>query len=39
VDTFRELVHGLNPRAQVLVLSAKTGEGVDAWVNWVRERL
>jgi hydrogenase nickel incorporation protein HypB len=39
VDTFRELVHGLNPRAQVLVLSAKTGEGVGAWVNWVQEKL
>ncbi|MCJ7551766.1 MAG: hydrogenase nickel incorporation protein HypB [Anaerolineae bacterium] len=39
VDTFRELVHGLNPNAPVLVVSAKTGEGMDAWVGWVRERL
>jgi len=39
VDTFRELVHGLNPNAPVLVVSAKTGEGMDAWVGWVTERL
>jgi len=39
VDTFRELVHGLNPNAPVLVVSAKTGEGMDAWVGWVKERL
>lgn len=39
VDTFRELVHGLNPNAPVLVVSAKTGEGMDEWVGWVKERL
>jgi len=39
VDTFRELVHGLNPDAPVLVVSAKTGEGMDAWVGWLREQL
>ncbi len=39
VDTFRELVHGLNPNAPVLVLSAKTGEGLGAWVEWLEERL
>ncbi len=39
VDTFRELVHGLNPNAPVLVLSAKTGEGLDAWVEWLEEKL
>jgi hydrogenase nickel incorporation protein HypB len=39
VNTFRELVHGLNPNAQVLVVSAKTGEGMDAWVGWIEERL
>ena len=35
LDKFRELVHGLNPKASVLPLSAKTGEGMDAWVAWV----
>jgi hydrogenase nickel incorporation protein HypB len=36
-DTFRELVHGLNADAQVITLSAKTGEGMDTWLNWLEE--
>ncbi len=36
---FQELVHGLNPNAPVLPLSAKTGEGLTAWLEWVEERL
>jgi hydrogenase nickel incorporation protein HypB len=39
VDTFHDLVHGLNPDAPVFVLSAKTGEGMDAWIGWLEERL
>ncbi|NBD35438.1 MAG: hydrogenase nickel incorporation protein HypB [Chloroflexi bacterium] len=37
LDAFRELVHGLNPEAQVLVVSAKTGDGLDAWIDWLKE--
>lgn len=32
---FRRLVHGLNPRAPVLPLSARTGEGMEAWLEWL----
>lgn len=39
LDIFRELVSGLNPDAPVLCLSAKTGEGMDAWVAWVEAHL
>ncbi len=39
LDAFKELVHGLNPDAPVLTLSAKTGEGLDAWIAWLRERV
>lgn len=39
VDTFRELVHGLNPKAPVLVVSAKTGEGMADWIAWLEEQL
>jgi hydrogenase nickel incorporation protein HypB len=39
VDTFRDLVHGLNPDVPVLVLSAKTGEGMAAWTSWLEETL
>jgi hydrogenase nickel incorporation protein HypB len=37
VDAFRELVHGLNPDAPVITLSAQTGEGMGAWLNWLEE--
>jgi hydrogenase nickel incorporation protein HypB len=39
LDAFRELVHGLNPDAPVITLSAKTGEGMDAWLNWLETQL
>ena len=28
-------IHALNPDAKVFFLSAKTGEGVEAWVQWL----
>jgi len=37
LDAFRELVRGLNPDAPVLVLSAKTGAGMDAWTQWLED--
>ena len=39
VDTFRDLVHGLNPDVPVIVVSAKTGEGMEDWIEWLEERL
>ncbi len=35
IDRFRENVCLRNPDAEVICLSAKTGEGVDAWVGWL----
>lgn len=35
IDRFRENVRLRNPDAEVICLSAKTGEGVDAWVGWL----
>ena len=35
IDRFRENVRLRNPEADVICLSAKTGEGVDAWVGWL----
>jgi hydrogenase nickel incorporation protein HypB len=39
LDAFKTLVHGLNPDAPVLFLSAKTGAGMEAWVEWLDDRL
>lgn len=35
LDEFRRLVKGLNPAAPVLPLSARTGEGMEAWTTWL----
>ena len=32
-------IQALNPRVNLLRLSAKTGEGLDSWYDWVRERV
>jgi len=39
LSKFTELVWGLNPAAPVLPLSARTGEGMAAWLAWVEARL
>jgi len=27
-----------NPKIEIFPISAKTGEGVDAWVDWLRRQ-
>ena len=34
-----ERIHQCNPFAEVFFLSAKTGEGMDAWIDWLRRHL
>lgn len=31
-------IHNLNPEAKIFFLSAKTGEGFDAWTDYIREQ-
>jgi len=31
-----ERIHSLNPNAKVIFVSAKTGEGFDEWIDWLR---
>lgn len=35
LEAFRSLARGLNPDAPVLTLSARTGEGMPAWLDWL----
>jgi hydrogenase nickel incorporation protein HypB len=35
MDLFRRNLAAVNPKAHVLMVSSKTGEGVDAWLEWV----
>ncbi|MDI6713072.1 MAG: hydrogenase nickel incorporation protein HypB [Anaerosomatales bacterium] len=36
---FRSVVGRLNPRAPIFPMSAKTGEGVAAWADWLAARI
>lgn len=36
---FEADVHSVNGQLPILKLSCKTGEGVDAWVDWLRDQL
>ena len=35
----REYIHMRNPKAKIFPISAKTGEGVDAVANWLKEEV
>lgn len=39
LDSFPEIINGLNPSAAVLAMSAKSGEGMDGWFSWVEQTL
>lgn len=35
-DRVKERILNLNPKAEVIFVSAKTGEGFDEWIEWIR---
>jgi hydrogenase nickel incorporation protein HypB len=35
-EAFRQYVRGLAPKARILELSCRTGEGLEAWLDWLR---
>lgn len=37
IELASKYIRDLNSEAQVFSVSAKTGEGLDTWLNWVRE--
>jgi len=36
---FNKVVTGLNPKAKILQVSCKTGEGIEQWVSWLESEL
>ncbi len=38
-QAFQEVVHSLNPDVPILTLSAKTGDGLQAWIDWIEQGL
>ena len=39
LDKVREYAHMRNPNLKIFPISAKTGEGVDAWCGWLRQQV
>jgi hydrogenase nickel incorporation protein HypB len=39
LDRFLDNVHAVNPLAEVQLLSARTGGGIDAWCDWLTSRV
>ena len=35
MDKVREFIHKRNPKAEIFPVSAKTGEGMEAWTDWL----
>ena len=39
MDKCREYIHMRNPNAEIFPISAKTGEGIEAWCDWLRQQV
>lgn len=39
IEKVKERVKKINPNIKVIPISAKTGEGFDEWINWLREEV
>ena len=35
----KEYIKKLNPEIEVIPISAKTGEGMDKWFDWIRKEV
>ena len=38
-ERFESDLRGVNPQVPLFAVSCRTGEGIDAWVGWTRERV
>ena len=38
-DAVEDRIKKLNPDAKVIFISAKTGEGFEEWVDWLRNEI
>jgi len=39
LEVVKERVKKLNPNIKVIPISARTGEGIDEWANWIRSEM
>ena len=35
-EAVKEYITKLNPNIKIIPISAKTGEGIEEWANWIR---
>jgi hydrogenase nickel incorporation protein HypB len=38
-EEFEKRVKNLNPNIVIIPISAKTGEGIDKWADWLRQEV
>ena len=38
-ELVEERIHALNPNAEIFYVSSKTGEGYEAWINWLKNKV
>ena len=39
IEACRKYVHKLNPNMKIIPISARNGEGIDEWAQWLREQI
>lgn len=39
MELAEKYIHQRNPKAQVFPICAKTGDGIDAWTSWLKDRV
>lgn len=39
ISAYKENLRRVNPQIEIITLSARTGEGMDIWLNWLQEKL
>lgn len=39
MELVKNYIHQRNPKAEIFPISAKTGEGMEAWITWLKEQV
>ena len=39
MDLFKQRVYAINPHITIFEISARTGQGIDAWADWLKARV
>ena len=39
IETMKQRVQVLNPEIEIIPVSCKTGEGIDGWIDWLRNEI